>query len=118
MVPTKSTVHEHVNREWTSDINVGYEVTPVDKDEQPSYNVPKNKSEQSIIWEPAELYMMLERNYERDSLSLAWNPLTDKDPQFLVNNANKMYLDEDSNGQVNEQGSLLRKQNNKIVKLL
>lgn len=118
MVPTRSTVHEHVDREWTTDINVDSEVTPVDKAEQPSYNVPKNKSEKSIIWEPAELYMMPERNSERDSLTLAWNPMTDNDPQVLVNDADKMYLDEDSNGQANEQGSLPRKQNDKIVKEL
>ena len=49
MVPTRSTVHEHVNREWMTDINVDSEVTPIDKAEQPSYNVPKNKSEKSII---------------------------------------------------------------------
>ena len=116
MVPTKSTVHEHVNREWMNDITVGSEVTAIDKTEQPPYNIPKNKYEKSIIQEPVELYMMPERNYERDSLTLAWNPITYKDPQFLVNNANKMYLDEDSNGQENEQGSLGRKQNDKIVK--
>lgn len=118
MVPTRSTVHEHVNREWTTDINVDSELTPIDKAEQPSYNVPKNKSETSIIWEPAELFMMPERNSERDSLSLSWNPVTDNDPQVLVNNADKMYLDEDSNSQVNEQGSMPRKQNDKIVKEL
>ena len=60
--------------------------------------------------------MMLERNNERDSLSLGWNPMTDNDPQVLVNNVDKMYLYEDSNGQANEQGSLPRKQNDKIVK--
>ena len=41
MIPTRSTVHEHVNIEWTTDINVGSEVTPIDKVEQSSYNVPK-----------------------------------------------------------------------------
>ena len=46
--------------------------------------------------------MMPERNSERDFLSLAWNPMTDNNSQVLVNNADKMYLDEDSNGQVNE----------------
>ena len=40
----------------------------------------------------------------------------DNDPQVLVNNVDKMYLDEDSNGQVNEQGCFPRKQNDKIVK--
>ena len=115
MVPTRSIVHEHVNREWTTDINVGFEVTTIDTVEQPSYNVPINKYEKSIIWEPAELYMMPERNYERDSLILAWNPMKDNDPQVLVNNADKMYLDEDSNGQANEQGYFPRKQNDKIV---
>ena len=70
VVPTRYIVHDHVNREWKIEINVGSEVTPIDKAEQPSYNVPKNKSENSIIWEPVELYMMAEINYERDSLSL------------------------------------------------
>ena len=60
--------------------------------------------------------MMLERNYERDSLSLGWNPMTDNDPQVLFNNADKMHIDEDSNGQANEQGSFPRKQNDIIVK--
>ena len=60
--------------------------------------------------------MMLERNYERDSLSLGWNPMTENDPQVLVNNADKMHIDEDSNGQANEQGSFPRKQNDIIVK--
>ena len=59
--------------------------------------------------------MIPERNSERDSLSLAWNPMTNNDPHVLVNNANKMYLHEDSNGQENEQGSLTRKKNDKIV---
>ena len=95
---------------------MGSKVTAIDKDEQTSYNVPKNKSEKSIISEPAELYMMPEINYERDSLSIAWNPMIDNNPRVLVNNADKMYLDEDSNGQANEQGSLPRKQNEKIVK--
>ena len=49
MVQTRSTLHDHVNREWTTDINVESKVTPTDKVEQPSYNVPKNKSEKSII---------------------------------------------------------------------
>ena len=80
MVPTRSTVHEHVNIEWTTDINVGSEVTPIDKAEQPSYNFPQKKSEKSIISEPAELYMMPEINYERDFLSIAWNPMTDNNP--------------------------------------
>ena len=62
--------------------------------------------------------MMLKINSERDSLDLAWNPMTDNDPQVLVNNADKMYLDEDSNGQANEQGSFPRKQNDKNVKEL
>ena len=115
MVPTRSTVNEHVNREWTIDINVGYEVTPIDQDEQPSYNVPKNKFEKSIIQDPNELYMMPKRNYERESLSLAWNLMIDKDPQVLVNNADKMYLDRDSNGQENEQRYFPRKQNDKII---
>ena len=53
--------------------------------------------------------MMLERISERDSLDLAWNPVTDNDPQVLVNNVDKMYLDEDSNGQENEQGTFPRK---------
>ena len=60
--------------------------------------------------------MMPERNSERDSLSLAWNPMTYNDPNVLVNNADKMYLEEEANGQANEQGSLPRKQNDKIVK--
>ena len=60
--------------------------------------------------------MMLDRNPERDSLSLEGNHMTNNDPQFLVNNVDKMYLDEDSNGQANEQGSLPRKQNDKIFK--
>ena len=30
--------------------------------------------------------MMPERKIERDSLSLAWNPMEDNDPQVLVNN--------------------------------
>ena len=42
--------------------------------------------------------MMPEINYERDSLSIAWNPMTYNNPRVLVNNADKMYLDEDSNG--------------------
>ena len=116
MVPTRSTVHVHVNREWKTDINVGSEVTPIDKTEQPPYNIPKNKYEKSIIQEPVELYMMPERNYERDSLILAWNHMADNDPQFLVNNADKMYLDEDSNGHTNAQGYFPRKQNDKIFK--
>ena len=114
MVPTRSSVHEHVDREWTTDINVGSEVTTIDKVEKTSYNVPKNKSEKSIIWDPTELYMMPERNSERDSLILAWNPMKDNDPQVLVNNVDKMYLDEDSNGQANEHMSFLRK---KMIKL-
>lgn len=118
MVPTRSTVHEHANREWMTDINMDSEVTPIDKVEHPSYNVLKNKSETSILWEPAELFMIPERNSERDSISKAWNPVIDNDPQVLVNNADKIYLDEDCNGQVNEQGSLSRKQNDKIVKEL
>ena len=65
---------------------MGSKVTRVHKVEQPSYNVPKNKYEKSIMWEPAELYMIPERNYERDSLSLAWNPMTDNDRLVLVNN--------------------------------
>lgn len=116
MVPTRSTVHEHVNREWMTDINMDSELTPIDKAEHPSYNIPKNKSETSVLWEPAELFMIPERNSERDSISQAWNPVTDNDPQDLVNSADKMYLDEDCNGQVNQQGSLPRKQNDKIVK--
>ena len=116
MVPTRSTMHDHVNREWTAGINVDYEVTSIDKAEPRSYNVPKNKSEKYIIWDPAKLYMIPERNSKRESLSLSWNPMTDNDPQFLVNNVDKMYLYEDSNGQANEQGSLPRKQNDKIVK--
>ena len=59
--------------------------------------------------------MMPERNFERDFLSPAWNPI-DNDPQVLVNNADKMHIDEDSNGQANEQGSFPRKQNDIIVK--
>ena len=59
--------------------------------------------------------MIPKRNYERDSLSIAWNHMTYNDPQVLVNNADKMYLDEDSNGQVNEQGCFPRKQNDKII---
>ena len=93
MVPSRSTMHEHVNREWATDINVDSGVTPIDKDEQPSYNVLKNKSEKSIIQKSVELYTKPKRNYERDSLSLAWNPMTDNDPQVLVKNDDKMYLD-------------------------
>lgn len=118
MVPTRSTVHEHANREWMTDINMDSEATPVEKVKHLSYNKPKNKSETSILWEPAELFMIPERNSERDSIRQAWNPVTDNDPQVLVNNADNMYLDEDCNGQVNELGSLPRKQNDKIVKEL
>ena len=92
---------------------MGSEVTTIDKVEKPSYNVPKNKSEKSIIWEPAELYMTQERNYERDSLILACNPMIDNNPQVLVNNVDKMYLDEYSNCQANEKGYFQRKQNDK-----
>ena len=41
--------------------------------------------------------------------------MTDNDPQVLVKNADKMYLDEDSNVHTNAQGSFPRKQNDKIV---
>nr|ABR17457.1 unknown [Picea sitchensis] len=118
MVPTRSTVHEHVNRELMTDINMDSELTPIDKGEHPSYNVAENKSETSILWKPTKLFMIPEIISEKDSLCLACNPVRDNDPQVLVNGADKMYLDEDRNVQVNEQGSLLRKQNDKIVKEL
>lgn len=88
-----------------SDINMDSELTPIDKAEHPFPNVPENKSETSIIQEPAQLFMVPERNSEKDSLC---DPVTDND----------MYLDENCNGQVNEQGSLPRKQNDKIVEEL
>ena len=36
--------------------------------------------------------MIRENFFERDSLSLAWNPVTDNDPQVLVNNVDKIIL--------------------------
>jgi len=101
----RSTVHEHVNRELMSDINMDSELKPIDKAEHPSLNVPENKSETSINQEPAQLFLVPERNFGKDPLC---DPVTDND----------MYLDENCNDQVNEPGSLPRKQNDKIVEEL
>ena len=31
MVPTRSMVHEHADREWMIEINIDSEITPIDK---------------------------------------------------------------------------------------
>jgi len=97
----RSTVHEHVNRELMSDINMDSELKPIDKAEHPSLNVPENKSETSINQEPAQLFLVPERNFGKDPLC---DPVTDND----------MYLDENCNDQVNELGLF---QGNKMIKL-
>ncbi|GLJ36265.1 hypothetical protein SUGI_0728040 [Cryptomeria japonica] len=118
MVSTRSAPQEQANIQWKTEINMDFELPPIVKGDCSSNDVPKNKPETSISWEPADLLMVPERNTERDSLGQSWHPAIDNDIQELVNIVDQKYPDADLNSDVGEKGILKQNQSNSNVKEL
>lgn len=118
MVSTRSAQQEQANIQWKTEINMDSELPSIGKGDCSSNDVPKNNSETSISWEPADLLMVPERNTERDSLGQSWHPAIDNDIQDLVSIVDQKYPDADLNGDVGEKGILKINQSNANVKEL
>ncbi|KAH9290513.1 hypothetical protein KI387_034630 [Taxus chinensis] len=118
MVSTRSVPQEQANIEWKTQLSMDSELPFIDKGQSSSNDAPQNKSETSISWEPADLFMVPERNSERDSLGQSWNPAIDNDIQELVNIVDHKYPEAELNGDVSEEEILKKKQSNAYLKEL
>jgi len=81
MVSTTSMVDDQTSNEWRTVMNIDSELPSIEQAETSSNGVRKSHLAVTESYEPAELYMLPERNSEEDSLGVLWDPAMDYEMQ-------------------------------------
>lgn len=95
MVSTTSMLQDQASNEWRTVMNIDSELPTREQAETSSNGIRKSQLEVTDSYEPAELYMLPERNSEGDSLGILWDPAMDYEMQ--ANMADKVHSDADLN---------------------
>lgn len=95
MVSTTSMVQDQTSNDWRTVMNIDSELPSIAQAETSSNGVRKSQLAATDSYEPAELYMLPERNSERDSLGVLWDPAMDYEMQ--ANMAAKVHSNADLN---------------------
>lgn len=95
IVSTTSMVQDQTSNEWRTVMNIDSELPSIEHAETSSNGVRKSQLAVTDSYEPAELFMLPERNSERESLGVLWDPAMDYEMQ--ANMADNVHSNADLN---------------------
>lgn len=117
VVPTRTEVDYQPHSQWRTDISFITDFEPMGQQESVTSVYLKDKNGTSGVYEPDDLYMVLERDPRHESIGESWTPEIDYSMDVSLNGGDKRDFGAEANGHVESvDGKMPSNQKNKDSK--